>query len=104
MFRLPAAGKKADVRLRFAQLGTGSWYFGVDNIAFYEDPAPVSNPVEEATLTVSKSGGQITLSWTGGGTLQSADKVTGPWSTAASQNNPQNVTTSGTAKFYRVSQ
>jgi hypothetical protein len=104
VFRLPAAGKKADVRLRFAQLGTGSWYFGVDNIAFYEDPAPVSNPVEEATLTVSKSGGQITLSWTGGGTLQSADKVTGPWSTAASQTNPQNVTTSGTAKFYRVSQ
>ena len=45
----------------------------------------------------------MTLSWTGSGTLQQADSVTGPWSPAASQANPQTVPTSGTLmRFYRI--
>jgi hypothetical protein len=28
--------------------------------------------------------------------------ITGPWTTAASQTNPQNVTPTGTMKFYRI--
>jgi hypothetical protein len=49
-------------------------------------------------------GGQVRISWTGSGTLQEAPTVTGTWSTAASQTNPQNVTPTGTMKFYRISQ
>lgn len=100
VFSLPQAGKKADVRLRFAQLGTGSWYFGVDDIAFYEGPAPTT-PVGDTVLAVSRTGGnQVTISWTGPGTLETADTL-GNWSTAASQANPQTVTATGT-RFYRV--
>ncbi len=104
VFSLPEAGRKSDVRLRFAQLGTGSWYFGVDNIAFYEGPAVSAPPVgEAATLSVVKAANnQITVSWTGTGTLQSADKVDGPYTAAASQANPQTIGTTGTAKFFRV--
>ncbi|MFM7803393.1 MAG: LamG domain-containing protein, partial [Verrucomicrobiota bacterium] len=35
LFRLPKADNQSKVRLRFAQAGTGSWYFGIDNVGFY---------------------------------------------------------------------
>src|SRR5438876_734404 len=56
IYRLPAAGHKSDVRLRFAQIGTASWYWGVDNLKFYDVAAP---PVP--VLTIAKSGGGITI-------------------------------------------
>ena len=40
MFRLPAADGKATVRFRFAQTGTGSWYFGLDNVGLYSLTTP----------------------------------------------------------------
>ena len=100
-FRLPEAGKKTDVRLRFAQLGTGSWYFGVDNIGFYEDPAPVTQAVS-AKLAISLSGANVTISWTGTGTLQETTAIGGSWTAAGNQSNPQTIAASGT-KFYRIS-
>ncbi len=102
VFRLPAASKQADVRLRLAQLGTGSWYFGVDNIAFYEGPAPATPPAS-AKLAISASGANVTISWTGTGTLQEATSVSGIWTASSSQANPQTIVASGT-KFYRISQ
>jgi len=47
-------------------------------------------------------GGQVRISWSGSGTLQEAPSLTGPWTTATSQANPQNVTPTGTMKFYRI--
>ncbi len=99
-FRLPEAGKKTDVRLRFAQLGTGSWYFGVDNLAFYEDPAPVTQAVS-AKLAITASGANVTISWIGTGTLQEATSIGGTWTASSSQSNPQTVAATGT-KFYRI--
>lgn len=97
IYRLPAASHKSDVRLRFGQIGTGSWYWGVDNVSFY-DVAPAPTPV----LTVVPGAGTATLSWTGNGTLLSAPTVNGPWSVAASQANPQTVSTSGSSTFWRI--
>jgi hypothetical protein len=34
IFRLPAASKKSDVRLRFSATGSDSWHFRVDDLAF----------------------------------------------------------------------
>jgi hypothetical protein len=102
VFSLPQAGRKADVRLRFAQIAEGSWYFGVDNIAFYEGPAPVVTP-GDSTMTITRAAAnQITISWTGSGTLESTDALPGGWDAAASQVNPQTVTVSGNARFYRI--
>jgi hypothetical protein len=105
LFRLPKAGLASDVRLRFAQLGTGSWYFAIDNLAFYEGPAPVAGAtVEKAQFNVTTHSGQsVTISWTGTGALQEAASVSGPWSDSASQSNPQTVTATG-SKFYRIKQ
>ncbi|NOS71410.1 MAG: hypothetical protein HOP33_15930 [Verrucomicrobia bacterium] len=40
MFRCPAADGQAAVRFRFAQTGTGSWYFGMDNFGLYSLTTP----------------------------------------------------------------
>ena len=58
---------------------------------------PVMNPPVLAN-------GQVTISWTGAGTLQEATAVTGSWNPAPSQNNPQTVPTTGAGKFYRIQQ
>jgi hypothetical protein len=58
----------------------------------------VSAPVFAVPTLV---GGQVRISWTGAGTLQEAPSITGPWTTAPSQTNPQNVTPTG-MKFYRI--
>ena len=103
VFRLSQAGKKSDVRLRFSAMGTDSWWFAVDNIAFYDvapsvPTAPVFNPI-------TRSGNSITIAWTGTGTLEETTALGGTWSTSPSQNNPQTVTVTTTGnKFYRLKQ
>ncbi|HEY6228813.1 MAG TPA: PA domain-containing protein [Verrucomicrobiae bacterium] len=52
----------------------------------------------------SFANGKITLSWQGTATLEEATSVAGPWSTAASQTNPQSVDAAGAMKFYRLKQ
>jgi len=100
IYRLDQATAKSDVRLRFGQLGTDSWYFAVDNIAFYDIAgAAVITP---AQLSIQRSAEGVSVSWTGNGALQEAASVTGPWTASASQANPQTVPTTGTAKFLRV--
>jgi len=100
IFRLPAASKKADVRLRFSQLGTGSWYFGVDNVAFYD--VPVEASAVPPQLSISQANGTVTISWTGTGALQESTSIKGTWGPAPSQANPQTIAAPTGVKFYRV--
>lgn len=58
-------------------------------------------PQPEFTM-VSAGDGNMSFSWTGEGTLQEATMITGPWTTAASQANPQTVPTTGQARFFRI--
>jgi hypothetical protein len=81
----------------------------VDKVVITTDPAfvPAGKGPDETRgapprLTVSRTGGTITIEWTGSGTLEEADSVSGPWTDSANQNNPQNVTATAAAKFYRV--
>jgi hypothetical protein len=48
-------------------------------------------------------GGQI-LSWTGAGTLEEAPAITGPWTDAENQSNPQTIVTTNSTMFYRLRQ
>ncbi len=52
--------------------------------------------------TVSLAGGSLTFAWTGAGTLQSADSVTGPWVDVAGATSPRTVPASSAQKFYRL--
>lgn len=66
-----------------------------------ETPAP---PADQPTITVNRAGNTLTLSWAGGGKLQSASALGSPtvWADEAGAS-PASVNTSGAAKFYRVS-
>ncbi len=41
VFGLPAAGNQPNVRLRFMQAGTASWFFDIDDLGFYSIPQPI---------------------------------------------------------------
>jgi hypothetical protein len=59
------------------------------------------------TLTGAKGpgAGQLTLGWTGSGTLETATNLAAPvWINAPSQTNPQTVPTTGTQRYYRIRQ
>lgn len=61
------------------------------------NPAPKFNPI-------ALPGGNLTLSWTGTGTLQQVDKLDGSWSDAPNQANPQIILVTGAMRFYRLRQ
>ncbi|MDA1272776.1 MAG: hypothetical protein O2960_01815 [Verrucomicrobia bacterium] len=54
------------------------------------------------TLSASRQGGTIAVSWDGGGTLESASDITGPWSAVAGATSPHSVTPAGSRLFLRV--
>ncbi len=61
LFRLPAADNQAHVRFRFAQAGTFSWYWGIDDFGIYSIPAP---QVPRFT-NIRREGENISLQWNG---------------------------------------
>jgi hypothetical protein len=52
-------------------------------------------------MTISLSGGNVTINWEGGGTLQSATSVLGPWTNVGSTK-PYTAPASGAAMYFRV--
>ncbi|MHC1765301.1 MAG: LamG-like jellyroll fold domain-containing protein [Verrucomicrobiia bacterium] len=102
---------------------TGNFFTGqFDEVAIFDKAIPADRilahykagkeggevpeePTSEVKFTqVSLAGGQVTIAWEGTGTLEEATAVTGPWTTAASQTNPQTIAATGAGKFYRVRQ
>jgi hypothetical protein len=98
------ADNQKSVQFRFLQAGTASWYWAVDNFGIYSVPSQVITPPTVGPLAIGLQNGQAVISWTGGGTLQSADVVTGPWSDVGGATSPYQTAPSGTAKFYRLRQ
>jgi len=62
-------------------------------------PPPQSPQISAATI----SSGNITITWSNGGTLESAPSVTGPtWTSTGNSSGSFTEPVTGTAKFYRV--
>ncbi len=81
---------------------TLTWYHrtGANAYAATSDSFTYSLAV---TLTAAYSDGALTLTWSGGGRLQSAPSVDGPWTTLAPAASPYVVSNpAGPAAFYRV--
>lgn len=67
----------------------------------------VTPPPTGGTLkfsTVRRDGSNLVIEWTGAGTLESADAVTGSWTAVANAKSPFSAALSGAAKFYRLRQ
>ncbi len=77
VFGLPAAADQANVRLRFMQAGTGSWFFDIDDLGFYSIPQPLilvqPQPVladfnGPAVFNVEVGGPNLSYQWSFDGT------------------------------------
>jgi len=104
VYYLAGAAKQSKVRLRFAQGGTGSWFFGIDNLGLYDVQVPRPAAVPPLFNAPALQGGNVGISWTGSGTLQQAIAMAGPWTNAPSQTNPQTIPATGPGMFYRLKQ
>jgi poly(3-hydroxybutyrate) depolymerase len=59
-------------------------------------------PPFDSQLSIRREFGVNVLTWTGGGPLQRADRVTGPWQTLSASQGPYPVQAPIPASFYRV--
>lgn len=97
---------------------TGNHFTGeIDEVAIFQKAIPAERiaahyragkeggviETEEAEFTsATVSGGNLTLEWTGGGTLQTAPAVTGPWTDVAGATSPYSTPANAAAAFYQV--
>ena len=67
-------------------------------------PVPIEGVGQEIRVTAIRiSGGNLSIEWSGGGVLQSAESVTGPYSPIAGSTSPfTEAVAAGKSKFYRV--
>ncbi len=78
-----------------------NWWWAVDNILVVSDTTGGT----AATLTASRAANnRVKVEWTGGGTLQSATEVSGPWTDQAGAASPYETAVDGAARFFRVKQ
>jgi hypothetical protein len=64
-------------------------------------------PTEGGSLAISQNNGQITITWTGAGVLQSTTAVNGAstvWTDETTTGNSFTISAAGAAKFYRLKQ
>ncbi len=61
--------------------------------------------IELPVIAIARAGsGQVTISWTGLGTLEQADAVIGGWTVSTNQGNPQTIAAPASKRFYRIRQ
>jgi len=102
--RLPMASRQKSVTLRFFQLGNCSWWWGVDNLAFYDIAPPVqSSPGAPHIDSIQALAGSVTIKWSNGGTLFSSPSLASPtWTTTGNSSGTFTEPLGAGAKFYRV--
>lgn len=65
-------------------------------------PGPREAPIAVPVLTVTITDGNVNISWTNGGILQSADDPSGPWTDIGGIPNPYVAPANAPHQFYRV--
>lgn len=92
-----------NIRLR---CGNGGAFAEFTNVVIAATAPEVGFAVQPPTavLSIQNSGGNVNLSWTSTGTLEEALAVTGPWTDAVNQANPQVLATTNSARFFRLRQ
>lgn len=80
-----------------ATLGVGTAFVNIN-----DNYCTVAPPFD-SRLAIRREGEANSLTWSGGGKLQRADRVTGPWQTLSATKGPYGVQSPVPASFYRVS-
>jgi hypothetical protein len=81
-----------------------SWALDLDFVAYKvgAEAPPQQSATPPKFGSAVRQGNSIVVTWTGGGTLQSATAVTGPWNDVAGAASPATVSISGAGSFYRI--
>ena len=66
--------------------------------------APVAQVAPKFSRIAKAADGSIVLEWTGGGTLQAATAVNGPWQDVTGATSPYTLKPTGTSMFGRIKQ
>jgi hypothetical protein len=92
-----------DIHLR---AGGGTTYAEYTNVVMAATAQGVgfATAVPAGVLSIQNLAGSNQLSWTGTGTLQVAPAVTGPWTVSVNQSNPQTLSVTNPAQFFRLQQ
>ena len=61
-FRLPRADSQPRIRFRFTLVGTGSWFWGIDDFGLFGTISPIEAPL---ITRVAAASGTLELEWTG---------------------------------------
>jgi hypothetical protein len=84
-YGVPAADNQPSVQFRFFQVGTGSWFWGIDNLGIYSVPSLVSTGTTGlGQLTAQQSGANLVLTWTAASNVllqQNSNLSTTNWTT-----------------------
>jgi hypothetical protein len=103
LYRVPLADNQKSVKFRFVQAGTSSWYWAFDNWGVYSVPSLA--PVQLGPLSIASNNGQVSISWQGAGTLQSAAELGGTWTDVPNGGtSPVQVAPTAPHQFYRLRQ
>jgi hypothetical protein len=85
--------------------GNGTANAQFTNMVFTATSPFAASVIAPGLLSISRSGSIVNLSWTGGGMLQTAPTARGPWTgSGVNQSNPQIISPSNSAAFFRLSQ
>jgi hypothetical protein len=115
-FRVSLAATYANDGLRVFTTNVVSFAFDAENTSYQTvNRLPASGtlryvlveppPTALAPLSISLAGGQVTVTWTGPGTLQSCESLAGgTWIAIAGATSPFTTPASGTQRYFRLAQ
>ncbi|HEV7925962.1 MAG TPA: hypothetical protein VGR14_11430, partial [Verrucomicrobiae bacterium] len=105
-YAVPGADNQPSVQFRFFQVGTGSWFWGIDDLGIYSIPSIVSGL---GPLTAQLSGENLVLNWTGAGNValqQNSSLSSNTWVTVTGSTGASTVTVTNIpgkpSTFYRL--
>ncbi len=105
-YAVPAANNQPSVQFRFFQVGTGSWFWGIDNLGIYSIPSAGSGL---GPLAAQLSSDNLVLTWTGAGNValqQNSSLSSNTWATVPGSLGADTVTVTNIpgkpSTFYRL--
>lgn len=90
------------VEVHQASSGSSDLVFGAELKAIITGAAPPVTTAPQFTKSTRNADGTLTFEWTGGGTLQAAPAITGPWQDVTGATSPYKVTPTGPMLFGRI--
>ena len=87
---------------RYGLTTWGSRYAHFLHAKAYSLEAKSSQPSEPPVLTVSRDGNKVSIIWEGEGTLESAERVIGPWSEVHGVTSPTIIQPVAKKGYYRL--